>query len=325
MTPCVAHRYTLDDFKQIDLPTLCVTSESVLETLKLIETQIVIPNEDEQPQQQQPRHHHRGHAGSALRRGQRQQQQQPAGKPADFHVTKRTEVAGHDKTFNEIRAMINKLSSKTVANQKPIVLDAIAKFLFGIDDDEARLQYTRKLAELLVSNPFLVQVYVDIYADLCHPDFPYKDDFAHLLYKVFPQEYVESLHQLQAVKEEADYDAFCEYNKRNDSRKARATFFNEAAKKQLVAGGHLLFAKTQLLTLVDDILASVCENMQREGRVHEVEEMTENVAVLLAGLSSRTDKIDSCIHDLVERKPKEYSSWSSRALFKYMDLKSHLK
>lgn len=320
MTPCVALRFTLDDFKQIDTPKLFVTRESVLETLKFIETQIVIPSEDEQQQQQlaPPRLcHQRGGGQRHLSRGPRHNGvSRPP--PADFHVTKRTEVAGHDKTFNEIRAMINKLSSKTVVNQKPIVLDAIAKFLFGIDDDEERLQYTRKLAELLITNPFLVQVYVDIYSDLCHPEFPYKDDFAHLLYRVFPEEYMESLHQLQAVKEEADYDAFCEYNKRNDSRKARATFFNEAAKKHL-------FAKTQLLTLVEDILASVCENMQREGRVHEVEEMTENVAVLLAGLSSRTDKIESCIHDLVERKPKEYSSWSSRALFKYMDLKSHLK
>jgi hypothetical protein len=293
----------------------------VLETLKLIETQIVIPNEDDAPPPTATtttttaaRHrglrHHGGRGG-----GQRHGGVKPPLPPSDFHVTKRTEVGGHDKTFNEIRAMINKLSSKTLANQKPVVLDAIAKFLFGIDDDDERLQYTRKLAELLVSNPFLVQVYVDIYADLCLPEFPYRDSFVHLLNDVFPKEYMESLQQLQAVQEETDYDDFCEYNKRNDNRKARATFFNQATQKGL-------FSPNRLTTLVEDLLASVCENMQREGRVHEVEEMTENVAALLVpgGVPDPEHRIRSCIHDLAKKKPKEHPSWSSRALFKYMDI-----
>jgi hypothetical protein len=292
-----------------------------LETLKLIETQIVIPNDDEQQQQQvaMPRQHQRGGSGTGGgggggRGGSRGPRHHGIKPPADFHVTKRTEVGGHDKTFNEIRAMINKLSSKTVGNQKPVVLDAIAKFLFGIDGEDARLQYTRKLAELLVSNPFLVQVYVDIYADLCQTEFPYQEDFTHLLCQVFPKEYMESLQQLQAVQEETDYDAFCEYNKRNDNRKARATFFNEATKKGS------LFSCSQMITLVEDILASVCDNMEREGRVHEVEEMTENVVVLLNGFDQPSDKIRSCIHNLAQQKPKEHPSWSSRALFKYMDI-----
>jgi hypothetical protein len=60
----------------------------------------------------------------------------------DFQVTKRTEVVGSDKQFNDIRAMMNKLSLKTLESQKPIILDAISNFLFNQENDENRRMKT---------------------------------------------------------------------------------------------------------------------------------------------------------------------------------------
>lgn len=336
---CIAHhRYTLDDFKQISADSNSVLPEDVLETLRLIESQIIIPTEEEQQQPAQSHHHHQpgtmsmhhhlnrrtpqpGQGTSRPhRRGLPQQQSRRGGGSSssvgaaaiDFHVTKRAEVAGVDKQFNDIRSMINKLSSKTVEAQKPLVIDAIANFLFGIDDDEVRLQFARRIADILVSNPFLVHVYLDIYTDLCLPEFPYSADISNLVDTVFATEYMTSLRQLQAVVESGDdYDAFCEYNKRNDARKARATFFAEATKRGVFPSRHLG-------AMTEELLELVTKAMDQDGRVHEIEEITENIALLVAGFTNPA--IRQGMRDLSQKKVKEHPSWSSRALFKYMDL-----
>ena len=335
---CIAHhRYTLDDFKQISADSNSVLPEDVLETLRLIESQIIIPTEEEQQQPAQSHHHHQPGTTSMHhhlnrrppqpgqgtsrphRRGLPQQQSRRGGSSSsvgataiDFHVTKRAEVAGVDKQFNDIRSMINKLSSKTVEAQKPLVIDAIANFLFGIDDDEVRLQFARRIADILVSNPFLVHVYLDIYTDLCLPEFPYSADISNLVDTVFATEYMTSLRQLQAVVESSDdYDAFCEYNKRNDARKARATFFAEATKRGVFPSRHLG-------AMTEELLELVTKAMDQDGRVHEIEEITENIALLVAGFTNPA--IRQGMRDLSQKKVKEHPSWSSRALFKYMDL-----
>lgn len=321
---CIAHRYTLEDFKQISADSNSVLPEDVLETLRLIESQIIIPSEDEQHATVlQQQHLNRrppqqtAHFTRPSRRGQPPHRRGGGGlhggnAAIDFHATKRAEVAGVDKQFNDIRSMINKLSSKTVEAQKPIVIDAIANFLFGIDDDEVRLQFARRMTDILVSNPFLVHVYVDIYTDLCLPEFPYSADISNLVETVFAAEYMTSLRQLQAVVESGDdYDAFCEYNKRNDARKAKATFFAEATKRGVFPSRHLG-------AMTEELLELVTKAMDQDGRVHEIEEITENIALLVAGFTNPA--IRQGMRDLSQKKVKEHPSWSSRALFKYMDL-----
>ena len=205
MSPSVAQRYSLEEYKQIDLECQGLTlSSEVLETLKLIETQIIIPTDE-------PLIESRGIV--SRRRG--------GGARTSFQVTKRTEVGVIDKQFNDIRAMINKLSTKNVENQKPIVLDAIAKFIFDLEED-VRDPFVRKITDILVSNPFLVKVYVDIYTDLCLPEFPYHDEFLTLINHGLVDEYMASLRKLQSVVESSeDYDKFCEYNKCNDNHNSR--------------------------------------------------------------------------------------------------------
>jgi hypothetical protein len=238
-------------------------------------------------------------------------------------------VSAVDKQFNDIRALLNKLSAKTVDAQKPVVLDTIAKFLFDVADEGARALFVRKLADILVSNPFLVKVYVEVYAALCMPDFPYCSEFQTMLSQTLVEEYMTSLQHLQAVVESSDdYDAFCDYNKTNDKRKAVATFFAAAAaasrtkenatttKEEATA----LFDRAKLVSMVQTLLGIVVQSMTESNKVHEVEEITENIAVLVTTAKLREPQILACIQELTQKKTKEFSSWSSRALFKYMDL-----
>ena len=349
MTLCVAHRYTLEDFKLIESsmfakgamasdPAMFANplSPHVLETLKFIETQIVIPSDDASgessssssallpfrrpptttPHTLGPRRRTTGRPTTTARRdGGNEAASIATAKP--FIATKRTEVSAVDKQFNDIRALLNKLSAKTVDAQKPVVLDAIAKFLFDVADEGARALFVRKLADILMSNPFLVKVYVEVFTALCLPDFPYCSEFQTILSQTLVEEYMTSLQHLQAVVESSDdYDAFCDYNKTNDKRKAVATFFAEAAKEEATA----LFDRAKLVSMVQTLLGIVVQSMTESNKVHEVEEVTENIAVLVTTAKLREPQIHACIQELTQKKTKEFPSWSSRALFKYMDL-----
>ena len=304
MSPCAAHRYTLEEIRQIDVenPDLKASAQ-VLEILKLIETQIVIPQEDVPSR-----------PADFSRPSIRRKPGRSSGPSAPFQATKRVEVSSLDKQFNEIRAMMNKLSIKTVEVQKPVVTDAIAKFLFQIEDE--KIQHVRKITEILISNPFLVKVYVEIYADLCSPEFPYHKDFTAIVQDTLVQEYVASLRELQVISTaEEDYDAFCEYNKRNDKRKAWATFFAEASKQNVV------LASSRIQQTIQELLELVHQSLVQKNKTHEVEEWTENIAVLVVHAGLQQDlAIQISMRDLTQKKPNDFPSWSSRALFKYMDL-----
>jgi hypothetical protein len=310
----------LEEIRKIENETtdLKALSPQVLETLQLIETQIVIPPEDAATTTS-PKTVDRFSADRRMSMNPRRRVPSRPVAATPFQVTKRVEVGTLDKQFNDIRSMLNKLSSKNVELQKPLVLDAIAKFLFQIEEDEnVKNQHVRKMTEILISNPFLVTVYTEIYAELCAEEFPYHTDFVNIVQDTLLKEYMTSLRELHAISsEEDDYDAFCEYNKRNDKRKAWATFFAQAAKQSIVV------SRTEIQTMIRELLDLVHRTLVTENKTREVEEWTENIAVLLAS-STADSSIQSLIQSLTEKKPKDYPSWSSRALFKYMDLVKYI-
>ena len=279
----MAHRYFLDDFKQFDSVGLRVT-DHVRDTLVTIESLLVIPHEDLEPRK----------PAAAKRK--------PA--PPPPFQSKRCEATSSEKQFNDLRAMVNKLSPKNVDVQKPLVLEAMAKCLAAEENN------TRRIADMLTASNFAVKINVDLYAELCRPDFPCSDDFTSLLQHVLVDEYLAALRNLDVVPSQDDYDAFCHYNKCNDKRKALAAFFAEA-------GLHQLFDVNRL---VHELLHMVLEAMVQVDRGHQVEEWTENVAVLVSIAKPSDPAIRACLETLTLRKPKDYPSWTSRALFKYMDL-----
>jgi len=337
MSLCVAHRYSLEEIQQIELACTggLTVSPTIMDILKYIESQIVIPNEDAAATATGAPDHHRfsdvSRRQSAMAPKRRQHRGghggggHGGGGDPTFQATKRTEVGAFDKQLNDIRAMMNKLSLKNVEVQKPIVVEAMAKFLANLEEEQEdglQLQTIRKFTDILVSNPFLVKVYVELYAALCMPTFPYHQEFTKVVTETLTTEYMASLRDLQPVVESSeDYDAFCEYNKRNDKRKAWATFFAEASKQCPVT-----FAPSLLRGMVEELFAVVQQNLVVEHKTHQVDEVTENIAVLLScgSLELKQDPtVQTSVRELTLKKPKDFPSWSSRALFKYMDLVIH--
>jgi hypothetical protein len=133
------------------------------------------------------------------------------------------------------------------------------------------------------------------------------------------------MRSIQYVDQTEDYDAFCKYNKMNDSRKATSVFIVNLVKKNILP-------QELLLKLIIDVQSIVLEYIELENKVNEVDEITENLFLLISESDSVmktteewTSKVITTIQSLSKLKVKEKKSLSSRAIFKYMDIMDKVK
>jgi hypothetical protein len=120
------------------------------------------------------------------------------------------------------------------------------------------------------------------------------------------------------VDQKENYDAFCNYNKENDKRKATSMFISNLVKNSVVLPEVLI----QIIITIHDILTTY---MHEENKVNEVEEIIENIFILLTNhthflKSSTNTQIISFIQNISKMKPKDLPSISSRAIFKCLDI-----
>jgi hypothetical protein len=127
---------------------------------------------------------------------------------------------------------------------------------------------------------------------------------------------------IEYVDSEKDYDKFCKINKDNERRKALSLFFVNLTINKIISEDKL---KEMASSLLSRLLTFILE----ENRKNEVDEITENIALLY---SYNKQLYDTCeekfdgisfgemIEKLAHCKAKTYPSLSNKAIFKFMDL-----
>ena len=136
----------------------------------------------------------------------------------------------------------------------------------------------------------------------------------------FLQSYRESVRNIKCVDQNLDYDGFCANNKINERRKATSTFLVHMLKKGII--------ETQyILDIIVDLQNLSLQYVEEEGRVNQVDELTENLFILMtmgSSLLAENDKWNDEIIPVADAcaamKSKEKKSLSSRTVFKYMDI-----
>lgn len=233
-----------------------------------------------------------------------------------FKTTKMEVKEGVEKQINDIRILLNKISSKNYDVQKDVLIEQIAAVLSvedGENDNRKRIATT--IFDIASANKFMSELYADLYAELVAKMSIFDDVLVGLV-----DRYRETIHQIHYVDPNTDYDGFCQYNKANDLRKAMAAFIVNLMKRGLI---------TQ-----DCVLELICEfqelsrtYMDTENHTNEVDEITENVAVLITMAKSTLvehemwkSRVAMNIQEFTKMKAKDHVSLSSRVVFKYMDL-----
>jgi len=234
-----------------------------------------------------------------------------------FKVTKMETKEGVEKQISDIRGLLNKISAKNYETQKVVVIDHIFATLEGGGDNE-NLDHRHRIATVIFdiasTNKFLSELYADLYTELVAKMSIFADILDGLV-----DRYRETIHQINYVDPNIDYDGFCQYNKANDARKAMAAFIVNLMKRDLIS-------KECVLTLVYELQELSRRYMDEENRTNEVDEITENIAVFIVmGKAVLIDhelwkmRVEPNIQEFTKLRAKEHVSLSSRVVFKYMD------
>ena len=213
----------------------------------------------------------------------------------------------HDK-MNEIRVSLNKLSSKNYETTRDFLLQKIKE----LDTEEIK-SFMTIIMDIISTNKIFSSLYSNIYKKIVE-EFP--DIFLQTLDSII-QSYSDSISSIHYVDQKENYDEFCKNNKENDKRKNIAIFITNIYENGLIA-------MDQIVSILESFLTVVFENMKKENKTYEVEEITENIYMLLTQQKKILMNVPSVIYEkileLSQKKAKEDPSISSRAIFKYIDI-----
>lgn len=234
-----------------------------------------------------------------------------------FKTTKIENKEGVDKSISEIRILLNKLSNKNFETQKDIILKKVDEFIDECDeedDDSSIEKYAKSIFDMVSTNKFFVDMYVDLYSCLMTNHQIFSDIMSTAI-----AGFKNTVDNLVYADPETDYDAYCVYNKSNDNRKAFTVFMMHLFKMNKVD-------EDTVFNILDHFLEMTHRFISMEGKRNEVEEITENVYLMVnknvATLSAsiRWNYSMQTIIELSQLKTHEYPSLTNRAVFKYMDI-----
>ena len=242
-----------------------------------------------------------------------------------FQATKILEKSGIDLHIDSLRSLLNKISDKTYLDiQEKIVLKMDEVLAEPDFDEEVSTKVSTAFYDIAANNKFFSKIYADLYANIA-TKYPFMKTHFNSKYATF----IDDFNNMTFVDAKVNYDLFCEANKLNENRKANTQFF-----VNLASNGFL--EKKLVVMNLKDLLELVMSMINQTDKKNEVDEITENVAILY-----KKDLIDAVLDDsdcdeedyeisgdsiadtvtiLARSKAKDFKSLSNKAIFKYMDL-----
>jgi hypothetical protein len=235
--------------------------------------------------------------------------------PVPFKATVIDKKEGIEKSINDIRVCLNKISTKNYQSQLETIFENIQHILL---DNENKIEdmktIVKAIFDIASNNKFFSELYADLYKALGD-----KYSEFNLIIDEFLFQYKENVKEIVYVDPNTDYDKFCNYNKSNDKRKALSAFIVNLMKKQIIKKEILLDI---ILYLQDLVLTYIDE----PNRLNEVEEITENLFIIIPNIKAECSGLEvwnaivANVNACSKLKAKDKESLSSRAIFKYMDM-----
>jgi hypothetical protein len=176
----------------------------------------------------------------------------------NFKITKIEKKEGTDKYINDIRICLNKMSNKNYDTQQTIIIQKISE----MEDEEQIIKVATAIFDIASTNKFYSEMYAKIYKELMDL-YPV---FKNILNDFFLQ-FLTSVSNLKYVDPNIDYDAFCNYNKQNDKKKATAVFIIHMMKQNVIL-------PEKVLDIIHNLIVKIEGYMIIENQLNELEEMT---------------------------------------------------
>lgn len=242
-----------------------------------------------------------------------------------FQSTKIEQKTGIDTYIDQVRLYINKLTDKNYNDMLEKIIELIVVLSEENDMNTTDIQkFSNFIYDMLSSNKFYSESYAKMYSELANK-FNWLKEVFNLRYSTVLEQY----NNIRYIDPDVDYDAYCEINKINEKRKSHTLFLVNLAKYKFIK-------TTDNIKLLKQLLKNVLSMIYEANKKNEVDEITENIAILYNkeildeiedesdyedGVFDINDKsITDIIIMLAKSKSKDYQSLSNKSIFKFMDL-----
>ena len=335
-TTLSGHFFTLSDFEKLAANrSSFALDESVLNTISYLNTHIEIPDFPAYTPRSEPvrstasyankekdsYHFSRSNKGGSSSRNKRDNNPPPSAEDWElmrsFKTTKMETKTGVDKTINDIRVHLNKMSTANYAKQRDTIMTEIRKYVDVDATTDINTEDIAKIAstifEIASGNKFFSELYAELYRELVSQFSVFSD-----ILERFVANFPETIRTIEYVDADVDYDGFCRVTKANDKRKATTTFIVNVMKKGLVS-------PEKVLSILDGFMDTAIQYMGESNRIHQIEEIAENIFLLVSLCASEFREYSQwkkCVDAIVSitNKTNSQTSMSNRVLFKFMDM-----
>lgn len=235
-----------------------------------------------------------------------------------FQTTKIEEKDGLDGKIDILRSNMNKLSDKNFTDIKVKIIESIDQIFNDNCSNEEILKVVTIIFDIASTNRFYSKIYADLYTELIQ-----KYDIMLKVFEEHFNKFLSLFDVIEYVEPSVDYDKFCKINKDNEKRKSLAAFFINLMNNDIIS-------KDKIINITKNLLNQINDYISQDNKKNEVDELTENVAILYKKKIFMLDDIDydlnngitvnEFIYKLAHSKTKNYLSLTNKSIFKFMDL-----
>lgn len=234
-------------------------------------------------------------------------------KVRSFKTTKIEQKQGIDSKIDMIRFHLNKITDKNYIDCHNKIVDLLNELIENNIKDEDLMRICVHIFEIASNNRFYSKLYADLYSDLIT-----RFDIMKTIFNNSFNSFMELFNHVEYVDPAVNYDAFCKNNKDNECRKSLSTFILNLMKNNIIS-------REKVTILLSQLLSQVQEFILLENKKNEVDELTENIALLfkaelVAEIMINGVSFMTILQNLAKSKMKSYPSLSNKSIFKYMDL-----
>jgi hypothetical protein len=314
MTAILAdHQYTLNDFKRVSLNYNFEVSDETISIVNKLATLVGAPTYKRTPVFTKP-----------IMRRERPRRAKVTITASDWEEMRNFKVTelnkneeGIEKKIDDIRNLLNKITSKNFDSIKTNIVDMLNNIISSDVDKNELLKVGESIFEIGCMNKFWSKLYADLYKELM-VSFPVMSDICMQNFNSFSTLF----ENIRYVTEE-NYDEFCLVNKENSKRRAICSFFVHLMKEGVIEA-------SKIAKIIVNLSDKFIEYISKEGMKNQVDEICENLFILIKegidtieaddALEDVHDKITTFVSDVTSFKTKDYKSFTSKTIFKFMDL-----
>jgi hypothetical protein len=235
----------------------------------------------------------------------------------NFQTTKIEQKTGLDADIDGIRILLNKMTDKNYNETSTKIIELVDKISME-DNDDNMMRVGIIIFDIASTTRFYSRIYSDLYSELIN-----RYDIMKNVFEISFDKFMELFDVIEYVDSKVDYDKFCNINKNNEKRKALSAFFVNLMSKHIISGD-------KIISIIRSLLNNIMEYINQDDKKNEVDEITENIAILYnREYINQSDyvyepidgmNIDEVIEFLARSRVKDFKSLTNKTVFKFMDM-----